>query len=165
MELITDRLVLSVTSEKDLSSFSKIITNEYVRKYMFDDEILDVAQIQDILSRSIQSFERHGYGLWLIKYNASDSIVGMAGLWEFFGESQPQLLYALLPEYVGNGIATEAAREILMYSFDTLSFQYLTASCDSTNASSHKVAKRLGMVKIKEEAIDGKPITFYRIEK
>jgi len=164
VELLTDRLLLSMTSEKDLSTLSTIITNEYVRKYLFDDEILDDVQIQDILSRSIQSFQRNGYGLWLIRYNESNSIVGMAGLWEFFEESQPQLLFALLPEYVGNGIASEAVGAILKYSFEALSFSYLTTSCDTGNTSSHKVAERLGMVKTKEEAIDGKPITFYRIE-
>src|SRR5688572_10126577 len=125
-----------MTSEKDLSSLSTIITNDYVRKFLFDDEILEFAQIQDILSRSIQSFEHNGYGLWLIRYNTSNATVGMAGLWEFFGESQPQLLYALLPEYVGNGIATEAVHAILRYGFDTLSFRSLTTSCDTANTSS-----------------------------
>jgi ribosomal-protein-alanine N-acetyltransferase len=88
----------------------------------------------------------------------------MVGLWEFFDEPRPQLLYALLPDYLGKGIAAEASREIIRYSFDTLGFNYLCASCDTPNEASHKVAERLGMVKTREETINGKPITFYRIE-
>jgi len=153
-----------MTTEKDLSQLSTIVTNEYVRKYLFDDEVLDPHQIHDILLRSIESFKQKGYGLWLIHETSSQIITGMVGLWEFFDEPQPQLLYALLPEYIGQGIAGEASREIIRYSFDTLGFRYLVASCDTPNLASHKVARRLGMMKTKEETINGKPTTFYRIE-
>ena len=164
MDLHTDRLRLTMTTENDFSQLSTIVTNEYVRKYLFDDEVLDTHQIHAILLRSIESFKHNGYGLWLIHDTSSQSIAGMVGLWEFFAEPRPQLLYALLPDYVGKGIAAEASREIIRYSFDTLGFNYLYASCDTPNKSSHKVAERLGMIKTKEEAINGKPTTFYRIE-
>ena len=43
------------------------------------------------------------------RYNDTDITIGMVGLWEFFDEPQPQLLYALLPEHTGKGIADEAS--------------------------------------------------------
>jgi ribosomal-protein-alanine N-acetyltransferase len=153
-----------MTTESDFSQLSTIVTDEYVRKYLFDDEVLEPNQVLDILLRSIESFKQNGYGLWLIHDTPSQIITGMVGLWEFFDEPRPQLLYALLPDYLGKGIAAEASREIIRYSFDTLGFNYLCSSCDTPNTSSHKVAERLGMVKTKEETINGKPITFYRIE-
>jgi ribosomal-protein-alanine N-acetyltransferase len=154
-----------MTTIDDLSSLSAIVTNEYVRKYLFDDEILEHIQIEDILNRSVLSFQRNGYGLWLIHHRSSNYIAGMVGLWTFFDEPQPQLLYALLPAYVGNGIASEASLEILRYAFDTLGFDYLIACCDTPNENSHRVAKRIGMVKTKEEIINGKATTFYRIDR
>ena len=165
MNLRTQRLTLTATTDNDFTSLTTIVTNEYVRKYLFDDEVLEPLQITDILYRSINSFQQKAYGLWLIRYDGSDDTIGMVGLWEFFEEPQPQLLYALLPEHTGKGIAAEASRAILQYSFDTLGFKYLDASCDTPNVSSHKVATRLGMVKTKEDKGNGKPITCYRIEK
>jgi ribosomal-protein-alanine N-acetyltransferase len=165
VNLRTERLTLTATTDNDFPPLATIVTNEYVRKYLFDDELLEPLQITDILYRSINSFQQKAYGIWLIRYNNSDVTIGMAGLWEFFDEPQPQLLYALLPEHTGKGIADEASRAILQYSFDTLGFSYLDASCDTPNVSSHKVATKLGMVKTKEDEGNGKPITFYRIEK
>jgi ribosomal-protein-alanine N-acetyltransferase len=155
--------MLTATTEDDFSSLATIVTNEYVRMYLFDDEVLEPLQITDILYRSINSFQEKGYGLWLIRYNDSEVRIGMVGLWEFFDEPQPQLLFALLPEHTGKGIAVEASRAILHYCFDTLGFNYLNTSCDTPNISSHKVATRLGMVKTKEDEVNAKPITFYRI--
>jgi ribosomal-protein-alanine N-acetyltransferase len=165
VNLRTQRLTLTATTDNDFTSLTTIVTNDYVRKYLFDDEVLEPLQITDILFRSINSFQQKAYGLWLIRYNDHDETIGMVGLWEFFEEPQPQLLYALLPEHTGKGIATEASRAILHYCFDTLGFKYLNGSCDTPNVSSHKVATRLGMVMTKQDEVNGKPITFYRIEK
>jgi ribosomal-protein-alanine N-acetyltransferase len=153
-----------MTTGNDLARLSTIVTNEYVRKYLFDNEVLDTHQIHDILLRSIESFKNNGYGLWLLEDALSQTTMGIVGLWEFFDEAQPQLLYALLPDFIGKGIAAEASRAIVRYSFDRLGFNYVSASCDTHNESSHKVAKRLGMVKTKEATINGKPTTFYSIE-
>jgi len=92
-------------------------------------------------------------------------MIGLAGLWIFFEETQPQLLYALLPQYTKVGYAKEASWKIMEYAFNQLGFTYLDASCDSPNIASHKVALSLGMKKVKEEIIENKPLTFYRINK
>lgn len=86
------------------------------------------------------------------------------GRWYFCSEDQPQLLYAVLPEYIGQGFATEALITIVKYCFEKLGFIYVDASCDNPNIPSHKTALRIGMKKLKEDVIDGKPLTFYRME-
>ena len=45
-----------------------------------------------------------------------------------------------------------------------LGFIYLDASCGNPNISSHKTALRMGMKKLNEDVVDGKPLTFYIIE-
>ena len=164
MELHTKRLSLKPVTENDAHKLSEIITNESVRKYLFDNEILDKEQIDGFLITSIKNFHLKNYGLWLIKNDELNTFIGFVGLWHFFEEPQPQLLYALLPEFAGQGFATEASNEIIRYSFKNLGFDHLTASCDTTNRASHKVAERIGMKKSREELINEKPLTFYRIE-
>ena len=56
MNLHTERLTLTMTTGNDLARLSTIVTNEYVRKYLFDNEVLDTYQIHDILLRSIEKF-------------------------------------------------------------------------------------------------------------
>jgi ribosomal-protein-alanine N-acetyltransferase len=165
MRLKTERLNLVPTSEQDLEILFKIFTNEYVRKFLFDDDILGKEQINEFLSTSINTFKLKSYGLWLIENIELNATIGFVGLWDFFEESQPQLLYALLPEYTGQEYASEASEQIIKYSFRKLGYSYLTASCDMPNSASHNVARRMGMKKYKHELINGKPMVFYRIEK
>ncbi len=165
LELQTERLTLKPFAEGDLDVVERIFTNEFVRKYLFDDEIIEREQIEQFINISNQTFSEKKYGLWLIVLSESQVFIGITGLWHFFEEQQPQLLYALLPEYAGKGFATEAARKIVEYSFSELDFDYLDASCDAPNFDSQKVAERLGMKKIREELINESPTVFFRLEK
>ncbi|BBC26491.1 GCN5-related N-acetyltransferase [Pseudanabaena sp. ABRG5-3] len=118
-----------------------------------------------MLKQSIKHFEEEKFGLWFIKINSESEIIGFVGLWYFFEEEQPQLVYALLPKAIKKGYATEAATKILEYCFDELGYEYLVASCDQPNIASQKVAERLGMRKVEEKNVNGSPILFFRIEK
>lgn len=164
-ELKTERLTLKPVSETDLEVAHKIFTNEFVRKYLFDDEIFDAAQIKDFINLSDQTFAAKNYGLWLIILNETAEEIGFSGLWHFFEEDQPQILYALLPEFTRRGYAAEAARRVIEYAFDELNFDFIDASCDAPNVDSQRAAENLGMKKFKEETVNALPIVFFRLEK
>jgi [ribosomal protein S5]-alanine N-acetyltransferase len=119
--------------------------------------------------QSIKHFEEEKFGLWCIQLKGESEVIGFVGLWYFFEEKQPQLIYALLPEALKQGYATEAATRIIEYSFDELGYASLLASCDPCgiceaarpNIESQKVAQRLGMRKVEEKTVDGNPIVFF----
>lgn len=165
MNLESHRLILQPVLNKDFEAVYDIFTNEFVRTYLFDNNILDEAQVKEFVRISNDTFEKKSYGLWLLKLRIAEQHIGFAGLWHFFEEDQPQLLYALLPDYTGQGLASEASTQIVNYSFEKLGLPYVDASCDKANIASHKTASRIGMKKFKEEVVDGKPLTFYRIAK
>jgi len=54
-----------------------------------------------------------------------NTYAGFAGLWSFFGEDQPQLLYALAPNEIKKGYAAEASKAVINYAFNKLKFKYL----------------------------------------
>lgn len=164
-ELKTARLTLRPVSADDFAAVQKIFTDEYVRRYLLDGEVLEESQIRDFIAQSDRTFAEKNYGLWLIVADEISEISGLAGLWHFFDEDQPQLLYALLPAYTKRGFAAEAARRVIEYGFSELNFKYLDASCDAPNTDSQRVAEKLGMKKFKEETIDDLPIVFFRLEK
>ena len=141
-----------------------IFTNELGRKFLSDNQILSHEQVQTFITISNQTFSERQYGLWLLHKKPDDAVIGVAGLWAMTDESQPELLYALLPEFTGSGFAAEAVYGIMQYAFTKLSFAYVGASCDVPNVDSIRVAERLGMTKIKEETINGLPLVFFRQE-
>lgn len=165
MILKTQRLVLTPILESELSALQMILTDSYVRKYLCDDTILSLRQIEDMLKQSCKYFQEERFGLWLIRTNHDSEAMGLVGLWYFFNEEQPQLLYALRPNALKQGYATEAATRILEYGFDELGYEYLLTSCDRPNLESQKVAERLGMKQTEEKVINGSSVLFFRTEK
>ena len=161
MILETKRLRLTPLSIDALELFQAINTNEYVRKYLWDNQIMPVETFEQILYDTERFFKNERWGLWKMEVPGSKKIVGYAGLWLFFGENQPQLVYALQPEHTGYGYATEAAEAVTAYAFDHLNFSYLIASMDKENVASQKVCDRLGFRFVQEKEIEGKPILFY----
>lgn len=163
-ELKTERLRLKPVDRSDSEELLRIITDKFVRRYLFDGEILQREQIWELIDVTDATFRDKNYGLWLIVSDETREIAGFTGLWHFFEEAQPQLLYALLPGFTGRGLAREAARRIIEYAFSDLAFGYLDASCDAPNKASQRVAENLGMKKFKEEIKNALPTVFYRLE-
>ncbi|WEG14932.1 GNAT family protein [Pullulanibacillus sp. KACC 23026] len=53
--------------------------------------------------------------------------------------------YIVNPNYWGKGIATEAAKLLIHYGFETLQLHRIYATCDPRNIGSAKVLKKVGM--------------------
>jgi [ribosomal protein S5]-alanine N-acetyltransferase len=162
--LETQRLWLKPIVESQLSTLHRILTDPYVRKYLCDDQAFSLQQVKEMISESNGLFKQSKFGLWLIETKDHREIIGVVGLWYFFAEAQPQLLYALLPESTKQGYATEAASKILDYCFDELGYEYLLASCDLPNLESCKLAERIGMSQIEEKMVNGNPLVFFKAE-
>ena len=163
--LESQRLLLKPILESQLDILHNIFIAPYVRKYLCDDRIFSRQQIEDMLLESQKLFNEQKFGLWFIETKEEQKISGFVGLWYFFAEMQPQLVYALLPEATKKGYATEASTRIVNYCFNDLDYQYLLASCDKPNLESQKVAQRIGMKEIEEKLVDDKPILFFKIDK
>lgn len=157
------RIHLTPLSAKDLPVFVSINTHPHVRKFLWDDSIVPTETLVEILEKVESHFAKDNWGLWKIILSGSETVIGYAGLWPFFDEQQPQLLYALLPEYTGKGYATEASQLVIEYSFQALRFSRLIASMDKGNIDSVKVCERLGFRFVEEKTIEAKPTLFYEL--
>ena len=165
IKLETERLTLIPFERSDLHLLHETFTNPFVRKYLWDDEVISIEQTSDILELSESAFERQSWGLWKIIMKNEQAFAGFVGLWKFFDEQQPQLLFGLLPAYSGLGYATEASTAVADYAFTKLGYTYIIASLDTPNAASEKVCQRLKMIKMEERLVNNKMTTFYKIKK
>lgn len=161
----TDRLSLEPFTPSDLELLHQLFTDEAIRQYLWDDLVIDVGQTEDILKVNEILLNTRGFGLWKVIHQQTKQVIGFTGLWFFFEEPQPQLLYGLLPVYWRQGFATEAARSIVRYAFSELGFDYLIAATDPPNEASSSVAIKLGMKMIESKVVEGKMTLFWRVEK
>lgn len=163
--LETQRLKLTPLVKSNSKIFHQININPHIRKYLWDDEIISLDTSQSILEECENRFLKNNWGLWAISIqdHENNNLIGYCGLWIFFDENQPQLIFALLPEYCRKGYAVEASQAIKRYAFQNLKFKYLLASTDQPNIASRKTCEKLGMQFMEEKMIDGKPTLFYRI--
>ena len=58
---------------------------------------------------------------------------------------QAELGWALRPDEMGKGYATEAVHEVLRICFEELGLRRVTASCFAANTASYRLMERLGM--------------------
>lgn len=163
--LETGRLRLIPFSTEDFDLLHRTFTDPFVREYLWDNEIISDEQTREILVINDQQFNSKGWGLWKIIIKSEQTYAGFVGLWIFFNEVQPQLLYGLIPDKTGWGYATESSRAIIEYAFHKLEFDYLIAACDSPHIHSKKVCERLNMKWVEEKEVKGRLTTFFRLDK
>ncbi|MEO1049859.1 MAG: GNAT family N-acetyltransferase [Bacteroidota bacterium] len=160
----TERLLLVPLSEPDTDQLHEIFIDPFVRKYLWDDEVIAFDTTKEILHQNNEHFSNDGWGLWKLIRKEDNKTIGFAGLWIFFDENQPQLLYGLLPGFAAKGYATEASTAVIEYAFKKLSFPYLIAAMDEPHGDSIKVAERLNMHLVEKRIEDNKPTLFYRLD-
>ncbi|MDF9796611.1 ribosomal-protein-alanine N-acetyltransferase [Catalinimonas alkaloidigena] len=164
-KLNTSRISLIPFERQEYELFHDLNSQSFIRKYLWDDEIITLDSVHQILEQNEKHFQHDHFGIWKINLPGTDETIGFTGLWYFFGEAQPQLIYALKESQTAKGYATEAAQAIITYAFEKLSFTYLIAAMDQPHMASQKLAERLGMKFIELRMENDKPTVFYRIDK
>jgi [ribosomal protein S5]-alanine N-acetyltransferase len=92
----------------------------------------------------LASYREHGFGLFLVALRETPSTaIGLCGLLRREGLAEPDLGFALLPEYTGHGYAVEAGRAVVALARDQ-ALQRLLAIVSPDNAASMAVLRRLG---------------------
>ncbi len=92
----------------------------------------------------ILSYQRHGFGMNVIELAATGESVGVCGLVKRDSLPEPDLGYALLPQYCGQGYAAEAAAAVLAGARRWLHIDRVLAITDPDNAASIALLLKLG---------------------
>ena len=112
----------------------------------------------------------HGFGFWVVERRADGVAVGMCGLIVRPELDGPDLGYALLPDYWGQGYAREAARATANWARDVLGLRRLLAIVTPGNAPSVRVLEAIGMHYVETvtfpggDGEDDDTVELYRVE-
>lgn len=106
---------------------------------------LDDAQAY-ILKGPIASYEKFGFGLWMVETRSAATAIGICGLLKREVLEDADIGYALLPEFWSQGYAREAASAVLSYAGRKLGLKRVVAVTNSDNQSSIRLLERMGFV-------------------
>lgn len=155
-------LVGMPVSDSDLPYLALVFGNAEVGKTLggtrSDDEIVAIyARWRDL-------WEQHRYGPFLFR-GAGDTFVGYSGVQPApIGEpGDIELLYGILPNFWGSGVATRMSRLVVDWAFDRPAINSLVAYTLKTNHASMGVMKKLGFSYERDIEKAGLPHVFYRL--
>ena len=88
-----------------------------------------------------------------VELKASGSVIGEAGF-EWKAERRAEIGYFFEAKFWGLGYATEAARLVIEFAFNTLNADEVVASCDARNLASARVMLKCGLKTIDSDIHD-----------
>ena len=153
--LETERLILRRLIPSDLDELFALYRDPEIRRY-FPEGTLTLEETREELEWFLDGHPRHPeLGLWATIHKETGKFIGRCGLlpWEIDGIHEVEVAYMIARPFWGQGLASEAARGILSYAFETLGFTRLICLMDPANLASRRVAERLGMML--EREVDG----------
>ncbi len=168
--LTTARLSLVPFSDDHVDGLNVLNSDPEVMRFISGrPETRDetVAAVERVKRRWLE----FGYSWWSFIDRASGEVVGAGALQNLRRGAAPapdptcplEIGWRLRRDCWHRGLATEAARAIVGFAFDTIHAQELYAVCDPDNVASASVMKRLGMQICGLQTWYGKSLATYQI--
>lgn len=134
----------------DLDCMSALLGDPVVMSYYPDPKSRDEAA--QWIAWNEANYSEHGYGLWIVETHEGE-FLGDCGLtWQDVnGRSELEVGYHIRSAVQGRGYATEAATACRDFARDELHVQQLVAIIHPDNASSRRVAEKIGMQPIEDD--------------
>lgn len=141
----TARLVIRPFVLEDAPFILRLLNEPSFITNIADRGIRTIADAEAYLRDGpIASQTCHGHALWHVRLAATNTPIGMAGLLKRDTLDRPDIGYALLPEYVGQGLAREATEAVVAYARSTLGLTRIAAIVNPDNARSIRLLGELG---------------------
>ena len=145
MILETDRLVLHELSKDDAPFILDLLMSRGFRENIGDRGVRDLDGARGYIERAQAGYAANGFGLWRADLKTSGEPAGLAGLVRREGLEHPDVGYAFLEPFWGQGLASESAAACLAYGRDVLGIETIVAITTQTNAGSIAVLRKIGM--------------------
>jgi RimJ/RimL family protein N-acetyltransferase len=144
--LTTERLVLREFTEEDDLFIIELVNTEDWLKYIGDKNIKTRQQAKEYLVKGpIKSYQENGYGLFLVELKDSKIPIGMCGIINRPTLENPDIGFAFLPQYVGQGFGYEIAQSTINYAQNELRINKVLAITIPENLASIKLLTKLGL--------------------
>jgi RimJ/RimL family protein N-acetyltransferase len=141
----TDRLVLRRLSADDSPFILRLLNEPSFLQHIGDRGVRNLADAtQYILAGPVASYERHGFGLFLVELRESRAPIGICGLLKRDALDDVDLGFAFVPESWSKGYAFESTSATLAYAHDTHHLKRIVAITSQDNVASINLLVKLG---------------------
>jgi RimJ/RimL family protein N-acetyltransferase len=143
--LETPRLALRHLAEADAPFIVRLLNDPAFLRFIGDRGVRTEADARAYLvAGPIDSYHRHGHGLYAATLRDSGEAIGMCGLVQRDFLDEPDLGFALLPEYRAAGYTWEASVGVIDHARDHLGLTRLLAITSLDNVASISLLEKLG---------------------
>lgn len=145
--LETERLVLRRLSPDDDAEFILELLNQpSFLRYIGDKGVRTTEDaVRYIQTGPVASYERFGFGLYLVELKETGVPIGMCGLLKRDTLPDADVGFAFLPDYWSQGYAFEAASGVMRYGREVLGLQRILAITSLDNEASIRLLEKIGL--------------------
>lgn len=145
MILETERLRLRKFTLDDAAFILRLLNEPSFIQNIADKNVRSLDDARNyILNGPAASYEKFGFGLYLVEEKESGFPVGMCGLLKRDILENPDIGYALVPEFWSKGYALEAARAVIGFEREKHGLKRVLAVVNPDNQSSIRLLEKSG---------------------
>jgi RimJ/RimL family protein N-acetyltransferase len=138
-------LAMSDASDEDVAMMQRLLNDPAFIRNIADRGVRTLEEARDYLRKgALPSYAEHGFAMYAVQLKATGQRIGNCGLVRREGLEGPDLGYALLPEFCGQGYAQEAAQAVLADARDRLGLEQVLAIVNPDNTPSIRLLQKLG---------------------
>ena len=146
MFLKTERLNLTEFKANDAPFFYELVNDPAFIEFIGDRNVKSVSDAEKyLLEKVIPSYEKNGFGFYLVSTNENNVPIGMSGIIDRDGLDHIDVGFAFLSKFRGKGYAFEATNAVMKYATETLKINPIVAITNTNNAKSINLLERLGL--------------------
>ena len=144
--LETERLILRKFTSGDAAFIVELLNSPGWLKYIGDRNIKTEEEAVNYLTNGpLKSYDENGYGLCLVEKKEDAAPIGMCGIIRRDNLDHPDIGFAFLPEYNGQGYALEIAGATLSYAMNQLQLPVISAITVAENERSVRLLQKIGL--------------------
>jgi RimJ/RimL family protein N-acetyltransferase len=146
--IVTERLRLRPYEPGDFGGLHAMQSSEDVVRWLYND-VRTEAETHDLLERKTGATAFEAEGDWLsaaVTLREGGGLIGDIALhWVSEPHRCGEIGFMFDPAHQGRGYATEAARALLPFAFETMGWHRLIGRTEARNTASARVLEKLGM--------------------
>ena len=144
--LVTERLRLRHLTVHDAPFILELLNTPSWLTYIGDRGVRTLDDARNyMLHGPMSSYERHGFGLYRVALQDTDTPIGLCGLIQRETLDKPDIGFAFLPNHTGKGYGFEAASAVLAHELATLGIDTVAAIVTPDNYPSIRLIEKLGL--------------------
>ncbi len=145
--LHTDRLHLFNLNTSHADGLFQLFTDPQVTEYFPVYTFSQPADLLPVIAMFSSRFKDGNFIRWGISLQGESELIGTIGYNAYTANHRATIVFALLPQFWGQGFASEAIKEVARFGFQELQINRIEAEVIPSNTGSIKTLQRLGFVR------------------